>query len=105
LSKGTLGGDLAPIWTPQPGDSISGEVVRRDEIDTKHGLTGMLEVEDAKQGLVAIFCGSTVLKRLYSRVDVGFTIDVTFEGEKLSKNGNRFKSYVGGWDSNGTDAL
>jgi hypothetical protein len=95
MAKRTIGtGDLTS-WKPQPGDRLIGEIVRRDEVDTQYGSCGVLEIDDQQNGVTTVFCGSTILQRVYADVELGNVLDLTYEGEKTSeKTGRTFKSYV-----------
>jgi hypothetical protein len=101
LATKSIGGafDGPPTWKPEPGDSVQGLVTRKEMVSTQYGEKPLLEVDDT-DGAVAIFCGTAILKRVFSDVNIGDRLDLVYEGERVAeKSGRTFKSYTGSIES------
>jgi hypothetical protein len=94
MAKVNVGFDESESWAPEPGDKIEGTIVRKDTVLTQYGDRPLLEI-DADGGRKTVWCGTTVLGRLYEKAKVGYFVSLTYEGEvENPKSGRTYKNYA-----------
>jgi hypothetical protein len=80
-------------WRPrQEGDRVAGIVRDVTTIDGRYGQFQMITVE-GDDGMIEIPATSTVLRQELDGVQVGETIDVTFEGSRESRGGREYRAF------------
>lgn len=75
-------GDYGETWEPSKGDELSGEIVRKDKVETQYGMARVVEIEDDEGDRWTVWCGSVLRKKLYSQVDEGDYVTLTYKGKK-----------------------
>lgn len=79
-------------WTPQEkGDTIIGEYIELKENVGMDNYT-IYMLRDTNEQEVAVF-GKTALNSQMKKVEIGDIIKITYEGEKKSQRGRRYKDF------------
>ena len=89
-------------WEPEPGDTLSGKVVRWDEAETKYGVKPTLRVqvgETEYSVLVGRMVLASQLKKAAAKIDrerlePGDDVVIVYNGTRTSASGNQYHDYV-----------
>ena len=97
----TAGGDWQN-WEPEPGDTLSGQVVKWSEAETKYGLKPSLKVQSGDveySVLVGRMVLASQLKKAAAKIDrerlePGDDVVIVYNGMRESASGNSYHDYV-----------
>ena len=89
-------------WEPEPGDTLSGQVVRWDVAETKYGVKPTLRVqvgETEYSVLVGRMVLASQLKKAAAKIDrerlePGDDVVIVYNGMRTSASGNQYHDYV-----------
>ena len=89
-------------WEPEPGDTLSGKVVRWDEAETKYGVKPTLKVQVGETEY-SVLVGRIALKSQLEkaakkikrdRLAPGDDVVIVYHGLRESASGNQYHDYV-----------
>jgi hypothetical protein len=79
-----------PIWKPQKvGEELAGEITRMDVVNTRHGDTAIVDIEDEEGETWGVWCGVQLGEKLYDVYDVGDSVIITYQGTEDTDAGYR----------------
>jgi hypothetical protein len=81
--------DDAPIWHPQPGDRLIGEVIEMTWREGDYGIHPFIVMRDDNGDETAVRTSATVLRNglQRQRVQVGDRVALQYRGERKSQSG------------------
>ena len=90
--KATQGGE---VWHPQPGDTLTGQIVGHEKGIGPYGEGWLMRVRDAEGGMVRVWLTKWLLDTLKTRnAEVGDLIALQYLGKQESKRGQRYNAYT-----------